>query len=126
MPTNITTNQPKLTLPPTGNAVPAGVPLVFDFTSETSYIANLSVFAQQGNIGGVNAMWVDTTGMTGDLEIAFGQSGQIVRVKANMQGWTPILCPNPIQLTATASATGGSASIFLINYYVAPYLWATA
>lgn len=126
MPTNLTINQPKLTLPLGGSQAPGGVPLVFDFSVDTSFIVNLTLFQQQGNIGGVTSMWVDNSGSSGPLTIQFGQSGQIFIIKANTQGYVPVLAPNPITLTVTCLTGGGSAvQVTLLNYYIAPALWIT-
>lgn len=121
-----TVNQAKLQLPKPGHSLPAGVPLNFAFTSTlTSISINLTVFQQQGNIGGVSSMFVDNTGTgSGILTIAFGQSGQALQIPPGAQAYLPVLAPNPLQVTA--SMAGGAtvtASVVLLNYLVMPCVW---
>lgn len=106
---------------------PKCVPLLFDFTGSTTEIdLDLTQLIDNRLISMIQTLFIDTTGAAGTLSIKINGSNQTITVKANTQGYYPVMVPNPAKFVATSTA--GATKIFtivFINVPVAPGQWAT-
>ena len=87
-------------------------PATFDYSSEQ----------QRSLFSLCQGVYIDN-GLNGNsLTITVGVGGQVLTCPANSQGYFPLLCPNPINLTFT---TQGNVLtfVFLLNFPVAPCVW---
>lgn len=111
-------------VPPEG---PFCVILTLDFSANASYSLDLEqVTAQGGIISMVQSVFLDTTGLTGNLNVLIGGTVQTLIVKQNTQGYYPAVSPNPPRFVFSNSGGTGIARIILLNVPIAPGQWATA
>lgn len=102
---------------------PQAVPLTFDFTVANAYAVDLGIQAQQRKFSFIQTVYVDNSANAKVLTIAFDVLNQQIQVPAHMQGYFPVLVMPTPRLTVT-SAGGSTAMVFLLNFPVAPAMWA--
>lgn len=105
---------------------PIAIPLNLDFTANTTYNLDIKTLIDQGFLSMVQTLFLDTTGLTGNLTVTIQGSNQLIIVKPNTQGYYPVICPNPVRMTFTN--TGGTQKNFLafiLNMPIAGVQWPT-
>lgn len=122
-----TINAPKVALPnPSRVKQRNAAPLQMDFTVQATYMFNLQLYADQGNIGGISGLYFDNLDNTGTMTIQVA-GGQRLIFPAKSAGYIPVIMPSPIQFSVTSSVSGGggvsTCAIQLLNYEEAPFLW---
>lgn len=106
---------------------PFALILSLDFSANASYSLDLEqITAQGGNISMIQSLFIDSTGLTGNLTTLVGGVVQTIIVKQNTQGYYPVACPNPPRFVFTNSGGAGIAKVILLNIPIAPGQWATA
>lgn len=87
---------------------PIGIPVGLDFSTVNTVTGDLTLEMSSGTIGFVQSVWIDNSKNTKALSIVFPGTGQILTVKANTQGYYPII---PFQGSFSWSATSIGAAV---------------
>lgn len=124
-------NTANLTASPVVNQIipdegPKAVPILLDFSgAQISYTLNLLLQQQGALISMVQTVFIDLSNAAHDLLITAGVNvlNQVIHAKAGTQGYYPILCPSPPQITFTAGALGDVVPVVLINIPIAGVVW---
>lgn len=101
---------------------PRAIPLQFDFTVQASYAVDLQIQQASQKFSFIQTVFVDNSNNTSALSLQFDILNQTINVPARMQGYFPVLVVNPPRMVAT-SAGGTKATVFLLNFPVAPAMW---
>lgn len=104
----------------------AAGPITFNFATLGAgpLGTNLSAQMQQGLIDFAKSLYIDNSLNANTVTITFSGGFQ-VQVKPFTQGWYSIVCGRPIQFSITSGANTGSTTLWLANYEVSPFQWAT-
>jgi hypothetical protein len=96
---------------------PKILPIRLDFASNPAYSLDYSNQTNLGFLDLVQTVFADNFGNGQVLKITCPASQQVIQVPAGIQGYFPILVPNPIRLLF--ESTGGTVqSVILINFPV--------
>jgi hypothetical protein len=98
-----------------------------DFSSITGYQLDLLNVEETGQISMIQTIFVDNSTQSTTLTITFAGSNQTIHAEPNTQGYYPVLCPNPANITFSNSGTSAvPVPVFLINVPIAGVVWAAA
>jgi hypothetical protein len=107
---------------------PRALRLAFDLTGTTAiYAIDLAEEAMTAQLGFVQCLYIDNSKNGNALTVTVGISQQVITVKANTQGYFPVLAPQ--SATFTIVSTGNQAGVIpTIHFLNAPfpcYSWLT-
>jgi len=108
-----------LGMPPGG---PKCIPLTLDFSAATSYSVDYTNMQQRNFFDMVQSVFVDNSLSNQILTITVGAFGQVTKVPAGVQGYFPLLVPNPIKLDIACSDPV-LCQVILINFPVPGFTW---
>jgi len=101
-------------MPPQG---PRAVPIALNFADFDTYNLDYSNMQNQGFLSMCQTLWVDNYANGQVMTITIPASQQTLKIPAGVQGYFPVICPNPIKMTF--NSTGGVAcQVALLNYPV--------
>ena len=96
---------------------PRCVPITLDFAVSASYTLDYGNMQQRNFLDMVQTVWVDNFGNGQVLTITVANLGMSIQVPAGVQGFFPVLCPNPVKLAF--HSTGGTVQqVILCNFPV--------
>lgn len=101
-------------VPPNG---PRAVIVDLDFAAAAQYVLDYSNAMRSGQLDMVQTIWVDNYGSSSVLQIDIPTSRQRIVVPVGVQGYFPVICPNPAKLIFS-SASGLKLQATLLNYQV--------
>lgn len=105
---------------------PVGIPVNLDFTGGDISNGDFALEQSSNVITFVQALWIDNSLNTKLLSISFSGTNQILKVKANTQGYYPIM---PFQGTFRWNATSVGAAVIVpvifVNVAIGAMQWAT-
>jgi hypothetical protein len=106
--------QRTLGMPPGG---PKCIPIRLDFVTSATWNLDYSNEMNLGKLDMVQTLWVDNFGNGQILKITVPGSQQVLQIPAGIQGYFPVLCPNPVRITF--ESTGATVQqVTLINFPV--------
>lgn len=93
------------------------IPITLDFAANASYMLDLQNNQSLGYFDQCQTVWVDNQGNAQILQITIPESQQVLKIPAGVQGYFPVLCPNPIRMQF--DSTGGTRQqVTLLNFPV--------
>lgn len=112
---------------------PKSLAIPLDFSSNTSYDIEFETAAETGRLSYAQCVYIDNSiAVAQTLELACGESQQVIKVKGASQGFYPLLLPST-KFTITASAVialaagkGYSAMLILLNVPMPGLQWPSA
>jgi hypothetical protein len=96
---------------------PRALPLTLDFAASLEYTIDYSNMQARGFFSMVQTVWVDNMASATILYITIPAVNQVLQIPANTQGYFPVLCPNPVNISF-ASAGGVAVQVILLNFPV--------
>lgn len=94
---------------------PKCIPIPLDFSVATVYTLDYMNFQQLGRFSMLQTVYVDNSLNAAKLNITIPALNQVLKIPAGVQGYFPILCPNPIKLSF--DSTGGVlCQVILLNF----------
>lgn len=101
---------------------PRSIPLSLDFTTQQSYVVDLTVPVQQKQISLIQSVFIDNSQNSTPVSAVCNQTGQKVVCPPNAQGVFPLLAPNPPVITfSSIGAVVVQAQLLNIPYQ--PQVW---
>ena len=94
---------------------PRCLPLRLDFAAALSYDLDYGAMQQRGFLSMVQTAWVDNSLSATILTITILGTNQVLKIPAGVQGYFPVLVPNPIKMSF-ASAGGVVCQVILLNF----------
>ena len=85
-------------------------------------VVDLKLMIMQGRIAGVQTLYIDNMGATGDIIIFIRDTSQRIIAKKDTQGYYPVLATNLMKFEVTATAVQNT-SIQFINFPIALGVW---
>lgn len=104
---------------------PRAIPLLLNFGLTTQFTLNLQNVISRGFISMVQALWIDNSQNSEQIQINFPNTQQTIRLEAGEQGYVNCLCPNPAQLSFSSISGDNGIVIHLLNYPVTNAVWQT-
>lgn len=106
---------------------PKMIPVLLDFSLNDGYLADLSNMQSNNQIDSVQTLYIDNSA-TGNSAITVTMQGtnQKIIVKANTQGYYPVLAGTVLQFTFESTASTAIIPVYMLNVPIAPFQWATA
>jgi hypothetical protein len=93
------------------------VPITLDFAANATYNLDMQNFQALSYLNMVQTVWVDNFGNGSILKITIPASQQVLQIPAGVQGYFPVLCPNPVRMQFD-SAGGTRQQVILMNFPV--------
>ena len=113
-----------LGLPPSPEFGPRIIPIQFVLTANVPITDDLSLEDMDYSLTNVQSVWIDNNNAS-VFTLSFPQTLQTIRLKANLQGFFPVMAAKGVQYTVT-SVGGGTVTVGFLNVPV-PYVnWPTA
>lgn len=101
---------------------PRAIRFVADFAAVDTYSVDLNNAIELKQIDGIQSLWVDNVGNAQPVDFTFSGSNQRLRVPAGVQGYFPVLAPNPASFIVSSS--GAVAINFqVLNFPVPSNYW---
>jgi hypothetical protein len=96
---------------------PKCVPIALDFTAITELRLDYQNMQARNFLSMVQTLWVDNYASAVVMSITIPGSAQILKIPAGVQGYFPVLCPNPVKMIF--ESTGGVVlQVSLLNFPV--------
>lgn len=114
---------------PPGKEGQVTIPVDFNFALGLSQLVDFSALEQKGTIRNVQSFYINNLANPDTVTISDPVTGQSLTIPFRCQGYMPLLCRNPEQLTILCGGAGPSTAIVRINFnnfYMPPYLWGAA
>lgn len=105
------------------NEGPRCIPLLLDFSSVDTFVADLQQFMDATRISMVQTVFVDLSGTDAAMTITIRGTNQKIQVKPRTQGYYNVLAPNPLQLVFQMTNGVAGIPVFLINVPIAGVVW---
>ena len=96
---------------------PKCLPLTLDFSAITSYALDYCNMQSRNFLNMVQTVWCDNSLSATVATIFVPGTGQIIKVPAGVQGYFPVLSPNPLKMVF-GSAGGVTVQFILLNFPV--------
>jgi hypothetical protein len=104
---------------------PRCIPLLLDFTTFDTFIADLKQFEAVTRISMIQTIFIDLRNSDAGMTVLARGTNQTISAKARTQGYYNILAPNPTELVLQMTNGPAGVPVFLINVPIAGAVWAT-
>ena len=106
---------------------PACIPLILDFTTNSTYDIDLSLFMDKGFLSIIQTMWIDTSNAGVPLTVTINNgSQQTLKIAKDTQGYYNVLVSNPASLSFSCPGGPSNLVIILINVPIPGAVWQPA
>ena len=104
---------------------PKAIPINLDFSGSPTFQLDLKPLQDQKRIAIVQCLWIDNAGNSTQLVVTINGSNQQIVVKANTQGYYPVLVPNPARFGFQSTQGQNFTNVFLLNMPISGCTWNT-